>query len=385
MLEQIYFENNGGQFTYVWENSTFFLYLFFLIIACILGYYAQPMKRDDNDNLILEFNNRMYYIVFVFLYVFYAFRDITVGRDTEMYTRIFNDSVDWNNIEDWNIEPGFFFLNRVFRLFFDNDSWGVIIFSTITLILIFKTIYKKRYEIDVQMALFLFVGIGFFFFFFNLLRISLATSIELFFFHYVIEKQYFKYFIVLVLCMTIHYTTMLMFVPFFSLILYRKNPKYFFILLVILALIASYVISHLENFILFARYEHYTLEDVEKVGLGMAQFVYNIPVLLLAYYIMKREYCSTNVLEIIVVYTSFCFLYGIVGYYIPVGRAVIHFLMIYLLLIPYCFVLLRNNEDRYYRVLWLGFILYGIVRFHYYLKDYLYSDGIMPYRMLDLW
>ena len=258
------------------------------------------------------------------------------------------------------------------------------IFAFITYFLIFKTIYRYSLSINIQATLYLLVCIGFYLQSFDLLRISLATSIELYFFHYVIERQYYKYFIVLLCCLTVHYSTLLMFIPLISLILYRKNPLFFLVVIGVMIVVATFVISHLEFFIFFARYEHYTMEDIDKIGIGPAQFVYNLPILALAFYVYKKKYGSHDVLQILFVYCVICFIYGLVGYFVPVGRTTIHFLMIYVLLIPYCLAQLKVNNDKYYRIIYLICIVYGVVRYHYYLVGYLFSDGIMPYRMLNL-
>ena len=139
----------------------------------------------------------------------------------------------------------------------------------------------------------------------------------------------------------------------------------------------------MDSFIFIARYEHYSVGDMKKVGIGMAQFLYNLPILLLLLYVKKRHYCSQNILGIMFVYTLFCLLYGIIGYYIPVGRVVIHFLMVFVILIPYCFLQLQKHNDEYYMLMKVLFVFYGIIRFHLYLKDYLYSDGIMPYKFIS--
>lgn len=376
MLERIYFSQNGEMFTYVWEDSTFFFYVSFLFVVLLVGHVVQ---RDD-----FCVNKSLFVFIFIYLYLFCGFRDTTVGRDTEMYTDIFNDSKEWSNISDWGVEPGFFLLNKIFHFFVGYEKLGVPIFAFITYFLIFKTIYRYSLSINIQATLYLLVCIGFYLQSFDLLRISLATSIELYFFHYVIERQYYKYFIVLLCCLTVHYSTLLMFIPLISLILYRKNPLFFLVVIGVMIVVATFVISHLEFFIFFARYEHYTMEDIDKIGIGPAQFVYNLPILALAFYVYKKKYGSHDVLQILFVYCVICFIYGLVGYFVPVGRTTIHFLMIYVLLIPYCLAQLKVNNDKYYRIIYLICIVYGVVRYHYYLVGYLFSDGIMPYRMLNL-
>lgn len=383
MLERVYFSENGGMFTYVWEDSTFLFYVSFLFVVLLVGHVVQPL-HVYHKRVNFGVNKVFFLFVFIYLYVFCGFRDITVGRDTEMYTDIYNDALAWSNIENWGIEPGFFLLNILFRFFICYDKFGVPIFAFITYFLIFKTIYRYRLSINVQVTLYLLVCIGFYLQSFDLLRISLTTSIELYFFHYVIERQYYKYFIVLLCCLTIHYSTLLMFIPLITLILYRKSPMFFGVIIGVMAVVASFVISNLEHFIFFARYEHYTMEDLDKIGIGAAQFVYNLPILVLVYYVYKKNYCSHDVLQILFIYSVICFIYGLVGYFVPVGRTTIHFLMIYIILIPYCLAQLKVNNDKYYRVIYLVCIVYGAVRYHFFLKDYLYSDGIMPYKMLNI-
>lgn len=378
MLEKIYYSNNLNKYSDAWDDNTFYLYVLTFIVVLIGGFFVQSVYRQRE----MRINLYIYVLLFSFLYVFYAFRDVSVGRDTEMYTKLFLDSHKLSNIKIWGIEPGFFCLNSFFGLFFQQEKWGVIIFSSITLLCVFSAIYLNRKVIDVAMALFLFVGIGFYLQSFNLLRISLATSIELLFFNLVIERKYLKYLVVLLVCFTIHYTTLLMFIPLLSLLIYRVNKSFFFCFMLGVLIVSLYAISHMDSFIFFARYEHYSVGDLKKVGIGMVQFFYNLPILLLLFYVKKRRYCSRYVFKTMLVYTLFCFLYGVIGYYIPVGRSVIHFLMIFVIFIPYSIGLLQKHHDENYLLIKFLFLFYGVIRFHLYLKDYLYSDGIMPYKFI---
>lgn len=382
MLEKIYFANNGTEFTYKWEDETFYFYIFMLLIILLCDPFIKSIK-GKRFLYKKQINNTVFFSLFLLFFLVCALRGDSVGRDTPMYNDIFYASINWNSLSRWGMEPGFYCLNSLFRRIFTSREWGIVIFSFITLFLIFKTIYDNRNRLDVTMALFLFVGIGFYLQSFDLLRISLCTSIELYYFHYIIEKKYYKYFIVLLLCVTIHYTAMLMIVPYLSYILFRKKMKYYYFYITFLTFVSSYIASNLGNFIFIARYEHYTSDEMSKVGLGMAQFVYNLPILAFAYYMSTKKYISRNMIVLLVIYSCFCMLYGILGYYIPVGRSVIHFLMIFVILIPYCLYQLKRNNDKYYYYIRFFLILYGVLRYHMYLKDYLYSDGIMPYKMME--
>lgn len=381
MFEKIYFANNGGLYTYKWDDYTFFLYLSLLVILLIADLFIQPIyirKRSAN----ISVNLWIFGGIFMYFLIICSFRELTVGRDTQMYSDIFNASENWKKLAQWDMEPGYYILNSILKTIFPSKFMGIIVLSFLILFLSFKTIFDVRKSIDVFLALFLFVGIGFYLQSFNLLRISLCACIELYFFHYIIEKKYLNYFIVLLLCSTIHYTALLMMLPFASYYFFQSNIKYFFVLMFFIVLLSAYVATHLDNFIFFARYEHYTYEELERVGIGSAQFLYNIPILALSYYMYQKKYFPKRISLLMVVYCMYCFLYGIVGYYIPVGRAVIHFLMIYVLLVPYSILQLRVHNDRYFQIVRVFFIFYGILRYHLYLKDYLYSDGIMPYNML---
>lgn len=87
--------------------------------------------------------------------------------------------------------------------------------------------------------------------------------------------------------------------------------------------------------------------------------------------------------DVIVAFSVVGFLIRVIAYYITIaGRLGIHFMPLYVLLVPFYINYIKHSHRRIYPFFCLFLIFYMIVRTHYYFVGYLSLDGIMPYNFI---
>ena len=143
--------------------------------------------------------------------------------------------------------------------------------------------------------------------------------------------------------------------------------------------------SILSSIPIFSRFQSY-LQNVSFSNIGVMQFVYNIPICILAffaYYLMENK-TEKNML---VAFTSAAFFYALLSYGIQVfGRVNSLFSVLYFFLIPMC---MRKMKDYFmsrgkkgkiiYSMLSCACVIYYVFRFVIYLGEYCDLDMIIPY------
>lgn len=368
-------------------GNTFLLYCFIIISTFILGCLSQPYKYQNTNNI-----KRSYFIAsFLVLWFFSAF--CNSGEDRVPYEKIFNE-VTFASLGDLWQEPGFELLNLFVKLFTSNPKAMLAIISTFTLLMVYSTLFYLRKNIHIGYAILSYTTL-IYFQSFSLMRINLAGAMIFYATRYLIEKKFIKYFIWIILASTIHYSGIIMFLPFLAyLLLLKVKVNYGFIVkkivliyiliaIIVLVIMSSNILSKIN---ILDRYASY-FENIKFTGIGILQIFYFLPVCIILNFI-KKQCKDQNLNCIFVSFTYSAFFIGILSYIITmIGRAYVFFLPVYLFMIPYSIVNRKRMQNIVFNKFQLnsffclgGVTLYLLIRFLFYMGQYAYLDGISIYQ-----
>lgn len=152
-------------------------------------------------------------LVTVQLIIINGFRHIQVGNDTYRYERSFFIARDINNLFnlfELDYEVGYQLIQKIVTIFTNNfNNWLLIIavFSFISLALFFK-----KYSDGIFMSYILFITMGFYDFSFSGIKQSIAITILLWSYKYIIDKKIGKFLICVFIASSIHLSA-LVFIP----------------------------------------------------------------------------------------------------------------------------------------------------------------------------
>lgn len=366
-----------------YDIFTLILYISLSLLSLILGWLAQRSKvlvivtPERIYRPSRNINYFWYLTLFALLFVFLAFRD--VGADLPMYKEIFQYS-NTSYVDDYGIEPGFVFFNQIIRFCTSNENVAVVLFSLLSVFFIYKTIEYYADNIDLSLALFGFVSI-FYFQSFNLLRIYLVTYFLCYTFKLMVNGNVIKYTLCVLLAVLFHFSALLMLLPVSFYYIYRRSRTLFIIGLFVLLVVFFMSFQYLSIFNIFERYSTYVEGEMEG-GMGVGQILNHLPLFMLYIYLRIKKYKS-SMLDLLLVYSIFSFFYGMLGYKILViGRLLIYFMPMYIVLIPLLIRLLKKNRDKGYYTIKILYITYMSFKCYMYFKEYLLLDSIMPYKFI---
>lgn len=201
-------------------NILLFLIGFFYII---LNYYNENINNSKCNQLSaksITINSKKVYLLLIFIpmILISALRSVNIGNDTDTYHQLYitasamnwNDFIDMNNIR-W--EKGFLILNVILSNISSNPQLIVALSSIISLFLVFRFIYN--YSENPALSIFLFITMRFFFFFMSNIRQSLAISIILLSYDYIIKKKFIPFMICVLLAAQFHSTAIVFLLAYF--------------------------------------------------------------------------------------------------------------------------------------------------------------------------
>lgn len=315
------------------------------------------------------------------LSVILGFRGTTVGMDTWQYIDTFDHALERNYWSDSTSEPGYHLLMQVLRAILPNSTVFMILISTLTVYFVFNTLWKYRNNIDLLFAFSFYVGL-FFFQALNLLRIYLAAAFVLWNYHYLIDRKYGKFAMAVLLTSLIHYSTLVMLLPLGFLWLYQKTPKLALIAMVTLAVVAIQLTAQFGDIISIARYAAYSEsnDSSRRVGI-MLFFDYLLPSFFM-YYALRNK-IKGQWTDLLVSLTLVGFFIRMIAYFITIaGRLGVHFMGLFVLVIPYFMMYMKQHHRSHYGLTMIVVMVYLIIRIHLYFVGYLATDGIMPYNFI---
>lgn len=199
--------------------TVYYIMIFSLVVLCL---FAEKASVEKVEQVSINYKRTLFYeskvskffvfLIFVLLAFVAAFR-YKVGTDFHSYYRT---GIWAGKFENGNFkEPGFTLFSLIASFLFDGKDGAVTMLSAIVTVALFVfTIAKRSDNITISMLLFVFTGC--FTGLFNGIRQYLATAIMFAGFHYVYEKKFTKWLLVVLLASTIHITAILMILVYFT-------------------------------------------------------------------------------------------------------------------------------------------------------------------------
>ena len=369
------YENSSG-FTRGWDDSTVYLYGIIILIVIIIGNLIE--SRRYRGHMPVRSTKSLFYFVCLVLALLLGLRGASVGTDTQTYRYSFENALHYNAFRGETTEPGYQLILKVLRFFLPNADCAILLFSTVTVLMVFIALWKYRDSINLYIALSFYIGL-FFFQAMNLLRIYLAASFLLLNFHLLQEEQYKKYSIIILIASTFHFSSLVLFFPLLFLRLYKKSRVAALAVFIASVLVIAPFAAKFGDYIAIARYAEYAYGNDEAGKLGMMLFFEFIPSMYFIYYIYKRK-LRGQWADLFVSFSMVGFVIKIISYHITIaGRLGIQFMPLYLLLVPYFVNDVKTNNRKKYPLIVFGLTIYMLVRLHIYFMQYLSKDGIMPY------
>ena len=197
-----------------------FIMLFFGAILQKKGYYVSNVSEIN-----MTYNTRIYLnFSIAVMFVMIAFRDMSVGIDTEMYYKIYRginegylNAVQLNSIHEvltsGKAELGyallqFFFgqINASFRVF--------LIFTTLIMSAGYYQLFKRSENIIVSILLF--IGFGYLSYSMCYIRQMFAVAISIYALKYIEERRFIRFLLLVLLAYTFHNTAIII-LPFYFL------------------------------------------------------------------------------------------------------------------------------------------------------------------------
>lgn len=363
------------------------LYVGIIATSTIFAYLSQHDFKRMNDGRagnhtrIAGIQKISFFLSFFVLWIFSAFA--SCGADRESYRIIFQGVSIGSIFDGWQ-EPGFNLFNLVFRVLGDNPRIIYIAMSTVTLGLIYRTLSYLKDEICIWAAV-LAYGSLFYVQSLSLMRIYMAAAILFWGIRFLKRNEYFKYVIVLLCAILIHYSCCIMIFPWIILyMMYNHRYQLAVHITVILCAMAGGIVSlkvlapALGSIPMFTRFQQY-FENMQSGGFGIMQFVYFIPICLLV--IWTYQEMNENYKRIFFTYTSCAFLIGITSYVLIIlGRAFALFSILYLFITPYTLKAIKEREEKWkYYIICVLVVMYYIFRFVIYIAEYHELDQVVPY------
>ena len=212
----------------------------------------------------------------------------------------------------------------------------------------------------------------------------LAASIVLYSYKYFLQKKLLRFYLILSLCIFVHFSVALFFIPTLGLLIFKKNKTAFAILYLLIFNISFIVISTFSELTLIDRYTHYleNSEDEINNSIGLLHWVINIPLVILYIY-SKKIIPNNKYLSTLFVFTLCELLIGLLSYKITIlGRSLVYYNILFIIVIPIIIQQINNHKASWGGIITISYYIYLFYRFYNYLTEYLYLDGIMPYKSI---
>lgn len=386
-------------FQYIFQtdiSATVIMYSFVTVITFVTATLSQKVTNIKTSNGEIEkkikFKKIWFNFTFIILWFFYALNK--TGADINHYIAIFQESSQVNLTEGF-VEPGYRLLNITIKFMTANPYTALLIIKTLSLSLLYLSLYNMRQNVHIGISILGFTSL-FYFQSFNLIRITLAALICLFSIIMYIKKGNYKYILLSLVAITIHYSALITSITWILYFIYDKwklKGKMF------ITLFVSFLVLIFSNFILITlldkitflnKYSRYIELDV-SAATGVAQYVFYIPLFFCLYFANKYKW-NSKIVKIATVWTIEGFIISILGYSIGmVSRLVIYFLFPFVIFIPYFINELRINLNYTrqksiflfsYRFTLNTFIFYFFIRYVLYISNSIYIDGIQNFSFI---
>lgn len=342
------------------------------ILSIFIWQFLIKLSNIKNSNLVLTI------IMTVQLFILSAFRHYTVGYDTVNYVNRYSiiGSTSFNNLpniaERLDFEMGYIYLNKF--LTFINKDYRMLLIATSFFILVSIGVFIYKYSNIAWLSYFVFISLGYWGSSLNVLRQFISISILLLSIHFVKESKFIYFLICVFIATTIH-TSAIFFIVVYPLSKLKLN-KYFYLLyfiaLIFLARFAQPLILWVMN-----NFGYSDLSNRLDSGSGVGMLVLLI-IILAGSLLFKRQtdaYIENFDLYIKILLVGIM-LNVLALNFAMIGRAMLYFTIINILLIPN---LISAMQNRYNRIIVTSAVVITFLWFYIFVLLQVDAGGIVPY------
>lgn len=335
------------------------------LIVLLLWVVLFKVSGIKNNRIILS-------AFFLELYFILAFRDPSVGADTESYIHLFELTKEYSffNFSFSRHEPGYILLNKILGSFVDNHQIFIAIMGFIVLFLFFRVIYN---ESKIQwLSVFLFITLGFYTYTFSLFRLIIAMSLVFTSYQFIIRNEAKKFFITIIIASLFHISA-LVFLPVYFLRRININFK----MIIFYSLSATFIVLFSGRINKFILESGSSIEYNIKSGGGFSYLFLLLGILLISLYFKRSllsEEPNANVLFHIlfmgILFQLLALDFGLIN------RVARYFFLFLIILIPNIISLIREKKLRIFAV----YALCSLAPIFYYIMLNTDGDQIVPYK-----
>ena len=314
-------------------------------------------------------------LVFGFAGIIYVNR--TVGTDTPTYIEIF-ESCLFTERAFWGIEPGFWALNRLVRSITPNYKVLFFLMYLISALSVCRALYSLKTEISLSFSVICYFAL-FYLQALSLARMYLASSIVLLSTVELYQGKKIRSFITLLLASSIHYSCLMMYIPWFFCFTKLDKKLYIVSLLTVGIFFTSGMMEYVIG--LFPRYELYLDFIGEKSVVGVMFYVRALPLLILL--LQSKSFFTEESFSFFFIYVFFLiFIFFISYFFIPIGRMWVHLEFVYLVFVSASLRYLKDTGVYRYgkleRILFLFLIIFMccLYIYEYHISDKLFINTI---------
>lgn len=350
------------------------IYIINLILIFIWCFFAIILKIKNKSLLITI-------IIGIQLFILSAFRDGSVGADTYTYIDRFYIIIfhGWESLynlrEIIDFEIGFIVYNKIVGSIVPNDRLLLIVTSAIIIFSVAKYIYKDSKI--AWLSFFIFITFGFWGMTLNTLRQSIAIAILLPSIKYIINKQFVK-FCLIVLIATLFHISAISFLIMYPLSKIKISKFYVGLIFaggIFIYLYAKNIISILLD--LFDYHQHY---DRIGEGTGAGMLILLITILFVALLYRKSGLNKINNYDLYIHFLVVAIFLNILALEFNLaGRAMQYFSIYTIILIPNIIYSINLKIDR---LIGTFIVLIGSIYF-YWIRLVTDTGSIVPYEFVS--
>lgn len=352
------------------EVSEIDIYSVFMLLAVIT---KVGMPKRNSYKMKTYDDNKKSYIIVIGLLLFFiaALRAASVGSDSMQYANLFY-RIQLMSVGDilqhYTKEPVFYFMIKIITVF-SNHQWMFAVIGGAYAYSISRFIYK--YSKDPMVSFIMLIPMMYFAFTLTGLRQTMAISIILLSYDYIIRKHLFKFVFTVIIASLFHQSALLFLPAYFISNKTLNNKK---VLVGILGAPIVYVLRpQLVSMVQFLFYETYSIDLDQGAGGWTTLFVYFLIIIVAVVFSkqIKNEYFPF--------FLRMMYVGALIQMFVPlqpnIFRVSMYYNIVSIILIP---DIIKTQKDKFSKLIAysLFFILMGI---QYYVFTY-YAAGVQPYK-----
>ncbi|WP_280115306.1 EpsG family protein [Flavobacterium fluviatile] len=296
----------------------FYILLVFIILALFLVTYYYPSTEKIISICCL-----------VIMILIGGFRD-GIGWDYKSYTHWYLEGT-----RDNNVEFGFLAIMKAFRFFKLDITFLFFFFSFFTYLFAYLGIRKYTNKSSLPLVLYFMIPV-LFLYSFTYIRQFLSVAIAFYAFSFLLEKKYWRYFLLMLLGISIHYSCLIPFVVFMAVFKWGEIIKirHLYLLMGISFVISQIGIIHLLSFLF--KDSHYLFYVSSKFAVPvplMKLVVLNLMGLIVLWYYEKFGFKFSHQKYLLLIYISSILFLNIFSESTELTRIYIYFRIFEILLV----------------------------------------------------